>query len=1354
MTSIEKIQLCGVRSFDPNPANQQFIQFQKPLTVILGKNGAGKTTIIEALLNACTGAMPPGSGTEKGSFVYDPKVVGETEVKAQIRLIFTGKGGKLMQVIRSFQATRTQQRVTFATLDNTVAFQDAATGEVISSTYRASDVDRVVPEMLGVSAAVLAHVIFCHQEDCNWPLGPPKDVKRIFDDIFAATRYVLALDRLRDNSKEFRRQLKEHEASLMALREHREQAKQLSQQIEQKESTIKALQGRSTGIEPELQELRTALEQLRAVEDQIESLQRAVAVTKARLEERREAVRRADLPASTQTLEAMREMRANFGAQMARVEEELATNTKRHDAAAQARRTQEEEVFRARSNLQLLEREDQQHRQNVARLRDLLHGMSEEVAIGEADVDERSVQRVLRKAEADVDTARRQLGSDTGELRQRLEAEEEELQRAVRELDANTNEARMRQQSLDAVRRRIADNAATLAALGGADAHRTQLRHLQAEVEELRQRVAAAEELRGKGEAAQRSGAILRELEEHNVTVAALRTEMMRQKQRERVQQEAEHLRSQVAESDASVAAALQDEVLPRLREIGVQAPVVTADAFTPSVLLSLRSQATQVHQAKAAELQTLQSRVFELEKARAAQEQKTAYLSTELVACQREVVREKEQCVRLISDVDAYEVQLQEARDAAESSTQKWHALEALATCYHEFMNVAAADNMCAVCERPFADHAAQQRFMDINADKQRTTPEALAAVRGAADTAQNAFQQLERLQSVVASLRQHQQRVPVLEADLERLAAQSAETTSALADASATCDAAQQAVQQLEGVCRHLAGLCMVEEKAAVMRVTLAQREREAEATLQEAVEAGQAADTPANSAAPLRSFDELSEAYAAATDRLHQLNKLFTEAQRVERGQDEHAAARQLQERQAAMYHAEVAVAKVDGLEKTARELQNEAGQHRQRIQELSTLADELRPTADAHRARVQELRSQCQAAEASARQALEQAEARLRRLESAVSPVMAYVQGGGAQRLDTLRVHLRDAESTCQATAQEMEGLSRRVEEARRTLGDQHRRSADMDRHIDLLQQQETIKADEARLVELEQSLVSLKTERLQGVEQLLGDAATHATLSSLRERITAKMTALEKVRAQQDGNMEAMLLDVGQLKQQLRGDKYQSIEKRYRSTFLKVQTTEISIQDIEKYYSALEKAVQSYHQEKITQINQIIAELWRQTYRGSDIDTVEIRSETESTTTTAARRSYNYRVVMKRGNNEMDMRGRCSAGQKVLASIIIRLALSEAFCYDCGILALDEPTTNLDDDNSRSLADALRTLIEARRAVKHFQLIVITHDEQFVRALGGQSLDKFFYVHKDREGAFSVIEERTFDQLFA
>ena len=56
---------------------------------------------------------------------------------------------------------------------------------------------------------------------------------------------------------------------------------------------------------------------------------------------------------------------------------------------------------------------------------------------------------------------------------------------------------------------------------------------------------------------------------------------------------------------------------------------------------------------------------------------------------------------------------------------------------------------------------------------------------------------------------------------------------------------------------------------------------------------------------------------------------------------------------------------------------------------------------------------------------------------------------------------------------------------------------------------------------------------------------------------------------------------------------------------------------------------------------------------------------------------------NSSVVMNKGGAEMEMRGRCSAGQKVLASLIIRLALAETFSVNCGMIALDEPTTNLD-----------------------------------------------------------------------
>jgi len=118
-----------------------------------------------------------------------------------------------------------------------------------------------------------------------------------------------------------------------------------------------------------------------------------------------------------------------------------------------------------------------------------------------------------------------------------------------------------------------------------------------------------------------------------------------------------------------------------------------------------------------------------------------------------------------------------------------------------------------------------------------------------------------------------------------------------------------------------------------------------------------------------------------------------------------------------------------------------------------------------------------------------------------------------------------------------------------------------------------------------------------------------------------------------------------------------------------------------------------QALMRYHSMKIAEINRIIRNYWTVTYRGEDIDTIEIRSDLEAGRKKRGR-TYNYRVVMRKGEAELDMKGRCSAGQKVLASLVIRLALAETFCADCGILALDEPTTNLDEANKRGFAQAL------------------------------------------------------------
>lgn len=162
-----------------------------------------------------------------------------------------------------------------------------------------------------------------------------------------------------------------------------------------------------------------------------------------------------------------------------------------------------------------------------------------------------------------------------------------------------------------------------------------------------------------------------------------------------------------------------------------------------------------------------------------------------------------------------------------------------------------------------------------------------------------------------------------------------------------------------------------------------------------------------------------------------------------------------------------------------------------------------------------------------------------------------------------------------------------------------------------------------------------------------------------------------------------------------------------------------------------------------------EVNRIIDELWKKTYQGTDVDTILIRSDDENA---KGNRSYNYRVCMVKQDAEMDMRGRCSAGQKVLASIIIRLALAECFGINCGLIALDEPTTNLDRDNIRSLAGSLHDIIQARQHQANFQLIVITHDEEFLKFMKCPEFTDTYWRISRNVDQTSIIEKQSIAQV--
>jgi DNA repair protein RAD50 len=352
--------------------------------------------------------------------------------------------------------------------------------------------------------------------------------------------------------------------------------------------------------------------------------------------------------------------------------------------------------------------------------------------------------------------------------------------------------------------------------------------------------------------------------------------------------------------------------------------------------------------------------------------------------------------------------------------------------------------------------------------------------------------------------------------------------------------------------------------------------------------------------------------------------------------------------------------------------------------------------------------------------------------LNQLRMADEEISEYIQKGGPQQLARGRREVETLKGEITRLEQEKGSVIREVktlEEKLRNHSDTRRSISDNQRYRRDLRALQAVRAEIAQLEthNAEEDKANYEREgNKYGLERTKLSADKASIVGSLKSK---DEEFLEK---QQEYETE-----------------YKNAARRYKEAHIKVETTQACHDDLGRYGGALDKAIMKYHSIKMEEINRIIDELWRKTYQGTDVDTIMIRSESE---TNAANKSYNYRVCMVKQDAEMDMRGRCSAGQKVLASIIIRLALAECFGVNCGLIALDEPTTNLDRDNIRALAESLSEIIKMRKAQKNFQLIVITHDEEFLRYMGCSEYAQSYYRVSRNDRQKSIIEKQNIAEV--
>ncbi|VIO98538.1 Uncharacterized protein BM_BM5562 [Brugia malayi] len=352
-------------------------------------------------------------------------------------------------------------------------------------------------------------------------------------------------------------------------------------------------------------------------------------------------------------------------------------------------------------------------------------------------------------------------------------------------------------------------------------------------------------------------------------------------------------------------------------------------------------------------------------------------------------------------------------------------------------------------------------------------------------------------------------------------------------------------------------------------------------------------------------------------------------------------------------------------------------------------------------------------------------------------------------------------LRDAEDA----AKELEMIDKKLQDAVDSTDDLKDREKDLlkiDTEIGasnakmrhLTGQIDCLNSKQERKHRLDDQLRKLELqERIKSLDKSLEETEWYGkAIPELREELSSLSNQVNDLQLMIENKRGAKLRKrLATMEKFLASSEYAEFKAEFKKEVVKKCVIKRVIEDLANYIRAVDESVVKFHAQKMEEINEVLSSLWEQVYHGNDIETIQIKSE--SAGENEKKKSYNYRVVMYVGGTEIDMPGRCSAGQKMLASILIRIALSDVFCDKCSIIALDEPTANLDVLKVKNLGDMLADIISARCAnnAKMFQLIIITHDNRFVEHLRQLCRPEWVYsVSKDDAGLSRVKRHRNLE----
>lgn len=1308
------MSILGVRSFGPRHA--EVIAFNSPLTLIVGYNGSGKTTIIECLKYATTGELPPNS--KGGAFIHDPNLVGEKDVQAQIKLSFRSTTGESFVVTRNVQLVVKQASRTQKTLEGSLLLRSNGERQVIST--KVLDLDRLVPEKLGVSPAILDAVIFCHQDESLWPMSAPADLKKKFDEIFEAQKYAKVIDNLkilRKNKGDELRILKVQEAQdkenkeradkvdkelnklIREIQEDNDKLKELADHISEEDLRIKQKWQQANSFLRIVNELQTKQEKLEYKKD-------AIAELRERIEESTESDEylRDALDQYEQTVDRMNRNRDQKVAQYGTLQTELKTTRASHTAKV-------EEQGRHQSDKDKYDRQLVSQRQMIqeAAEKHEIRGYDGDLDDQEINAFYERIQKMLQDTKQDLERLQR---DNAAELDAKFAIITElESRKASRIRDRKTSSQRVATLQRDITK--LQGELNNLDVDEGAEAVlRTEMEGLESKIKAAKAETKVAEldsqitDLNNDVLTLEAQGAKLsRELVECT-NLATERAQLdLRKTQLRKRKEELDILKSTLNQQLTDL--------------IGKEWTPETIESDFQKALRRLSDRLSELRKAKDSTQQELKQVEYKLTTAR----EKQTKSVQELDNCKKDVVGvlNKVELPEDIPDtvtlsVDHYARVVESTENILKDIDTSLKLDESLKEYFTSAKQKAEEKHTCHLCEQPLHDQKAMQKLMKKILKKlddkfKENQLEEQAKYR----------RDLGKLRSVRARYEMYDRlskELPSMAEEITSLTSQKEKLVRKLEDQDGTFKAAEEKLNAADALNKGVL-------KIAQAVKDIAESERHIERSQE-------------NASIQVRSADEINDDQTTCAEQLRvaqaKLAKSTTERQRLK-----DLAGRLEVERLELKHKITEAVQKLEQKKRfqdTINNYKEEQSELRKNMQDIDKEVEGIDPEIASARAAHEDSRKQGRAREQRIAEERDEIATTLSELKMINREIQDYLDRGGPSNLASNQRAIASLESTIATLERDMKDLTVQINKLNKEIDNSDAKRRNI---ADNLTYRKNLRERDA----LEEEIEELESRHAQeDYDRLVKEAhyleSLRGKLNADRERLMGSMSTKDEQFARLNEEYEIEL---------------KGARARYKESRVKVETTKAAIEDLARGSMALDNAIIRYHSLKMEELNRTIGELWQSTYQGTDIDTIQIRSDMETKSSAVnTRRTYNYRVSMIKGDTEMDMRGRCSAGQKVLACIIIRLALAESFGSNCGLIALDEPTTNLDSDNIRSLAESLHAIIKARKGQNNLQLVVITHDEEFLKQMQCSDFcDDFFRVKRD-ESQNSVISRENITRI--